>query len=55
MKRIYLVIAGDQEHLVRATSAAAAIRVIAQPMFMAHVANQENLVRLAKTHPIKEG
>lgn len=54
MKRIYLVIVGDEEHLVRAASASAAIRAIAHPMFTATVATQDALIRLAKTHHVRE-
>ncbi len=54
-KRIYVVVVnGTQEHLVRASSASQAIRAVADPMFKVGVANQDDLLRLAKTHTVKE-
>lgn len=46
-KRIYVVSVADKSetrHLVKASSAAQAIRFVAQPMFSAKVANQDDLV-----------
>lgn len=42
------------EILVKAVTAAAAIRHVASPMFTAKVASQDDLIRLAKTHHVKE-
>lgn len=57
-KRIYVVVCEDGEiiekTLVRANSASQAIRFVADPMFVAHVASQDDLVMLAKTHSVKE-
>lgn len=52
--RIYIVSYGDREELVRAISANQAIRIISDPMFKVQVASQDDLVRLAKTHHVKE-
>lgn len=58
MKRIYVVTCSDsiatEESLVKASSAAQAIRSIAEPMFKVRVATQEDLMQLAKTHILKE-
>lgn len=54
MKRIYVVKADGIEYLVKSASASAAIRSIAHPMFVANVATQDDLVRLAPTHKVKE-
>lgn len=57
-KRIYVVTCEDgdivEKTLVRANSASQAIRFVADPMFIAHVASQDDLITLAKTHPVKE-
>lgn len=54
-KRIYVVVVnGTKEHLVRAQSASQAIRYVAHPMFKVAVANQDDLIRLAKTHTVEE-
>ena len=61
MKRIYVVTIADTdgshatEFLIRAATAAQAIHVCADPMFKARVATQDDLVKLAKTHTVKEG
>lgn len=52
--RIYVVTVGEEKTLVRASSAASAIRFVADPMFTAKVASQDDLVMLAKTHHVKE-
>lgn len=54
MKRIYVVTVNSQEYLVKAVSASQAIRAIASPMFSAEVATQDQLIRLAKTHTVRE-
>lgn len=55
MKRIYVVtVNGEEQYLVKAASVASAIRAIAHPMFKAEVATQDDLIHLAKTHPVKE-
>lgn len=59
-KRIYVIeknepgINQKSEYLVRASSASAGLRAVAAPMFTAKVASQDDLVRLAKTHHVKE-
>lgn len=48
-KRIYTVVVADKtetRHLVKASSAAQAIRFVAQPMFSAKVTSQDELVEL---------
>lgn len=52
--RVYVVNDGKSEFLVRATSASQAVRSIADPIFTVKVASQDDLIRLAKTHPVKE-
>lgn len=58
--RIYVVTKNEpgveqkSETLVRASSASQAIRHVADPMFKAGVASQDDLIRLAKTHHVKE-
>ena len=44
--RIYIVKQDKKERLVRAVSAAAAIRHVSYPMFEARVASQQDLVNL---------
>ena len=56
--RVYVVTTkngdGTTERLVRAPTAAQAIRHVAKPMFVAEVASQEDCLRLAKTHDIED-
>jgi len=57
-KRIYIVTCDDgktkEETMVRASSSSQAIRVVAEPMFKARVAGQDDILALAKTHHVKE-
>lgn len=55
-KRVYVVICAEREEeiLVRATSTSQAIRAVVTPMYKAEVATQDDLIRLAKTHTVKE-
>lgn len=56
--RVYVVTQsvppGDQEVLVRAATAAQAIRHASKQTFSVKVANQDDLIRLAKTHNVEE-
>lgn len=54
LKRIYVVSCEEEKTLVRAASVSAAIRYVADPMFTAKVASQDDLIELAKTHHVKE-
>lgn len=56
MKRIYVVICSEREEeiLVKAASASQAIRTVVHPLYKAEVATQDDLIRLAKTHTVKE-
>lgn len=57
-KRIYVVkqTVGDTvtESLVRAVTSAQAIKHVSKPMFTAEVADQEAMLRLAKTHEVQD-
>lgn len=56
--RIYVVKQQDgdktTERLVRAQSAAQAIKHVAKPQFTAEVGSQDEILRLAKTHTVEE-